>query len=402
MLAAMPSCSNNNSADDDDGSGSGATGGTGVSLTDTDGDGVPEDLEGATAPVTEDEIEAMRGEACAGWSAEPEPQGATLMMVVDASSSMNDAPPEGGSQSKWEVTRDALIEAVAMLSDDTQLAMLAYPNKRVEGRSGDSSMCVAVDQMVGLEELGVNGHRQTVIDALNAVQTNRCTPTHDAYASAVAEFSTAQATGQKYILLMTDGQPTLTLGCEPGNCSANMENGEQPVIDAISDAWTTHSIKTFVLGSPGSEVHSATGLDNRWWLSQAAEAGQTAKDVCSHDAEPYCHFDMTTGENFAEELRDALVAIVGQVVSCDYSLPAPPGGQTLDLSAINMILRPTNSAPLLIGRSSDPECEQGWYLDLASESVRLCSATCEAIQSDAGASAELLFGCDSIEDVEIR
>ncbi len=175
---------------------------------------------------------------------------------------MDDPPPEGGPLNKWEVARDALIEAVAMLSDDTQLALLAYPNKQIDGTSGDASMCVAVDQMVELQEPGVNGHRQTIIDALNAVETNRCTPTHDAYATAVSAMASAQATGQKYILLMTDGQPTLTLGCEPGSCTRDMENGEEPVINAIAEAWTTHSIKTFVLGSPGSGY--GTAVSNAW------------------------------------------------------------------------------------------------------------------------------------------
>jgi hypothetical protein len=144
----------------------------------------------------------------------------------------------------------------------------------------------------------------------------------------------------------------------------------------------------------------ATGFDNRWWLSEAAEVGQTAKDDGTDSAEPHCHFDMTTGENFAADLRDALVAIVGQVVSCDYTLPAPPVGEMLDLAAINMILRPTNSAPLFVVRQGDPNCAEGWYLDPVTQDVRLCSQTCEAVQSDAGASAELLFGGASIVEIQ--
>ncbi len=143
-----------------------------------------------------------------------------------------------------------------------------------------------------------------------------------------------------------------------------------------------------------------TGRDNRWWLSQAAEAGQTAAQPCSHTAEPYCHFDMTTGASFAEQLRDALVSIVGQVVSCDYSLPAPPAGETLDTNAINLVLRPSTTPPLLITRTTDPACAQGWYFDEAAQQVRLCSETCATIKADALARAQLFFGCGSI--VEVR
>ena len=98
-------------------------------------------------------------------------------------------------------------------------------------------------------------------------------------------------------------------------------------------------------------------------------------------------------------MRDALVSLVGQVVSCDHTLPSPPTGEMLDLAAINMILRPTNSEPLLISRTEDPICTQGWYLDPVTQDVKLCSQTCQVIQSAAGASAELLFGCAPVIDV---
>ncbi|MBN2193856.1 MAG: VWA domain-containing protein [Polyangiaceae bacterium] len=366
-------------------------------VVDISGDGVPDPVSAASVILSEAQIAELDNAACTGWSAEPEPRVASIMMVVDASSSMDAAPPEGGGRTKWEVTRDALIEAVNLLEDDVELGLLAYPNKRIAGTAGDASMCVAVDAMVPTVPLGVDNHRQVIIDALNDVETNQCTPTHDAYNAAIENFRNSTTNGEKYILLMTDGQPTLYQGCEPGNCNAaETPDSEQPVIDAVAAAWTNDDIKTFVLGCPGSEAHSVTGLDNRWWLSQAAEVGQTAAQPCSHTAEPYCHFDMTTGGSFAEELQAVLATIVGQVVSCDYNLPPPPPGENIDTNAINFILRPSTTPPLLLVRMQDPSCTQGWYLDPTTQKVRLCSDTCEMIQADSLARTNLYFGCDSL------
>jgi hypothetical protein len=371
----------------------------------TDITGVPGEDAPALAPgdfgvagkaVTEADIEAIRQQSCSGWAAEPEPIGATMFWVLDASSSMRDPPPEGGTLNKWEVTKDALIRAVNDLRADTYLGMLAYPNRVISGQAGDPSNCVNIDALTPLGPLD-DAHRQGMIDAINAVETNTCTPTLDAYNAAVEEFVNTPTVGDKYIMLMTDGQPTLDLNCNPGQCTNDLPGSEQPVIDAIAAAYNNYGIMTFVLGCPGSEVHSQTGRDNRWWLSQAAELGGTSPGNCSHEAEPYCHFDMTGDDiNFAEELNAALQTIVGSVVSCDYAIPAPPPGEAIDMSAVILILRPSGGEPIQILRNDNPGCApdgNGWYYDEATQRIKLCPETCKTAQSDAKARAELLFGC---------
>jgi len=380
-------------------SGDGGNGGSGGSpeFRDIDNDGeldplTPEDFDGAATPVSEDDLDAMRDRACTGWVAEPEPLGAGLFMVVDASGSMAAEPPEGGPRSKWEITRDAITEAVGSLSDDTAVGFLAYPNQPIEGE-GNPSMCVNTDALVQLGLLGQNDHRAEVIDGLNAVQTSRCTPTFDAYRAGLQDVVAQPFAGQKYMLLMTDGTPTLAENCAPGDCNVDLVDSESPIIAEIAAAYTDQHIRTFILGCPGSEEHTYTGLDNRWWLSQAAEAGGTSPGNCSHDAEPYCHFDMTGEDvNFAQELRDALVAIAGQVVSCQYAMPTPPAGESLDTNSIDLVLRPDGADPFLIQRTEAP-CEQGWFLNENTQQVEFCSETCDLVQSDPNAEAELMFGC---------
>ena len=89
-----------------------------------------------------------------------------------------------------------------------------------------------------------------------------------------------------------------------------------PLIPEAASALA-RGMKTFVIGSPGSE-------DARRSLSQMAEAGGTATEGCSHTGSPfYCHFDMTEEADFAVALRDALASISGLALSCAYDIPSP-------------------------------------------------------------------------------
>jgi hypothetical protein len=404
-LFIVVSCAEEGGDGGDSGDGGPITGPNNGEFRDVNDDGTPDPLDagdfgGGAKAVTESDVNNARSASCTGWAAEPEPTGSSIFFVVDASSSMRATANGTGSQSKWVVTRDALIDTVEALPDSTAVGLLGYPNKVVDGQPGDSSRCVNVDALIAPSLLGVGDFRQTIVDGLNAIETQTCTPTHDAYSVAVAEYnSLGGVVGQKYILLMTDGTPTLTLGCEPGQCAAG-DGYEQPVIDAIREANEQYNIKTFVLGSPGSEEHMDTGLDNRWWLSEAAEAGGTsAGNGCRHDGEPYCHFDMTQAADFTSALRDALDTIAGQVVSCDYAIPTPPADLEIDAASTNLFLFPGGADPIQLLQSVDPACDQGWYFDEATGHVTLCSGSCALAQSDPQLRLELMFGCQSEQTI---
>jgi hypothetical protein len=415
VLGAALSCSSDDegSGDDDDNDDDSTQVDPNSEFRDTDGDGQPDPLTAsdfgeAGMAVTEDELTAWRNESCTGQSVEPEPLGATLFLVLDASSSMDAEAAGTGNQSKWEATRDAMIDAIGDLDDSTAVGLLGYPNKVVDRVPGSTDSCVNVDALISLNLLGSGDHRQTIIDGLNAIETETCTPTHDAYTVARADFAATPAAGQKYLLLMTDGQPTYTLNCQgppdnPEGCGSGVDTpqgtfpSEEAIIAEITAAYQEDNIKTFILGSPGSEQHMETGLDNRWWLSEAARAGGTAiSTTCSDDGPNYCHFDMTQSPDFSAALRETLGNIVGQVLACDYEVPLPPEGETVDYNQTSMVIWPGGANPIQILPADGPDCEQGWYVDSSTDPARvlLCSQTCEVAQSDPQARIELLFGCD--------
>jgi hypothetical protein len=198
--------------------------------------------------------------------------------------------------------------------------------------------------------------------------------------------------GNRFMLLITDGQPTFSLQCL-GTGSTSMPVNEQPIVDEIGAAHG-QGIRTFVIGSPGSERNDSTGADARPWLSRAANAGATPSPGCSDTGPNYCHMDMTQATDFGAALRSGLAQIAGTLVSCTYDLPAPPAGQQLDLGKINVINTPGGGNPTILPRSDDPNCTDGWYLD-SNNRVVLCSNTCAQVQADPQVGLEVLFGCKS-------
>ncbi|HOU92657.1 MAG TPA: vWA domain-containing protein, partial [Polyangiaceae bacterium] len=283
----------------DGGSGVGGSGGDVEYLPctggETSGGCIPETLtasafgDGAVS-LTEAEYDETWKSMCAEKRVVLPGTPASLMIVLDASATMDAAANGTGEASKWAVTRDALKAMLASLPDSAAVGLLGYPNRVVSGVPGGHEECVALDAMVPVQALGSGDWRAELDDGLDAIQTEACTPTHDAYVAAVDAYPAASSpTSERFVLLITDGVPTLSLGCAPGECGVG-DGYEQAVIDEIEWTRTALGIQTLVLGLPGSEEAYET-LDNRWWLSMAAEAGGTPALNCSHDEVPYCHLD---------------------------------------------------------------------------------------------------------------
>lgn len=377
--------------------------GNSIDLGDGDGDSLanPATDKGGTRPITEEEAEQLEGGACAGWAAEPEPYPSSIMMVVDISSSMNDTTPATGGQTKWEVTRDALQEAVETLPGTLTVGMVMYPNKDTSAARTeefkDASECVNDDEIVPFNLLGDadSGHRTLIDNALENAFLFSSTPTHDAYFTALEEVKAANIPGNPFMLLITDGQPTLSRGCI-GEPDLTPSRDPQPIIDEIAAA-KADGISTFLIGSPGSEQNVGSGDDARWWLSEAAEAGGTsAGGDCSHSGVPYCHFDMVEEDDFSASLRGALANIAGQVLDCDYTLPEPPAGQELDLRNINIVLTAPDSGDqtLVLRDAAGEGCDEGWYL--SQNRVHLCEETCDEVLATTGTSLKIHFGCEPL------
>jgi hypothetical protein len=143
-------------------------------------------------------------------------------------------------------------------------------------------------------------------------------------------------------------------------------------------------------------VDDATGADARWWVSQAAVAGETSTGDCSHDASPYCHYDLADADQLALALGQALQHALGQVEDCHYPLPIPPEGALVELDAIHFVVWLDSGDPIAILRNENPGCApdgHGWYFDEATMMLGICPETCALLRSDPLAELELIVGC---------
>ena len=391
----------NCSSDVDDGGGSGGGINVGSSTGTGSGIGVGSNgggtgtYDGGEIPITPAQVTAIKNQACAGESVQTEALPSVLELVIDTSSSMNQAAPGGGG-SKWDVTKAALLDAVpgsngnAGLPPGTGVGLIFYPNTTVDPVSRTSqpvTACVNTGAMVAPALLGdANGaHRGVIRNAISQVMLASSTPTHDAYKYAFENgISKTNVPGRRYMLLITDGTPTLSLGCMNPSGSLNDQDPAPIVaeIKRVADA----GVKTFLIGSPGSEA-------NRGWMSQAAVIGGTSTPGCNVNGPNYCHMDMTTAPNFSAALRDGLAAVVGAINSCTYEFGTPPAGQTISASNITVTMSSGGQSTLVV-RDDVGDCTKGWQLT-QDKHILLCPDTCATVQADPLITVDVMFGCDS-------
>jgi hypothetical protein len=363
--------------------------------------------DGGDKIITSDQVKAIESSACAGWSGELESGPSKLQLVVDISSSMNQKA--GSSQeTKWAATQNALMEAIPGdgtatypgLSASTAVGLLFYPNKQSTPTVAQQALAACLDTaaMIPMAQLGgatsADTQRAKIRQAFQSAVLAQGTPTYDAYTYALnnSTLSTAASAlpGAPFQLLITDGQPTIAQGCSNPNGDIS-DVDSAPIVQAVTDAWTQHGVKTFVIGSPGSE-------DARAWLSQAAVAGQTAASGCAVGGPNYCHMDMTTAPNFSAALSTGLAQVTSQIASCTYSLPTSPAGQTLDLTQISVIANLSTGIHFLIQDTSG-DCTVGWQFD-DQKNIKLCAQTCATIQADPTATVDVAVVCaDAINQI---
>jgi hypothetical protein len=324
-------------------------------------------------------------EKCTGTEQGTTPLPPILEFLIDYSGSMNERPMMATTgPRKYESTRDALIQAFTDMADGTGTGLIFYPNTG-NSKSGGGAACITRQQAVPMATLNATV-RQALISALQAKTTSGATPTHDAFVYATDTLAASTLMGNKYVVLVTDGAPTYSLGCM-GTGQAAVDNA--PLIQAVADANTMRGIKTFVIGSPGSEPALAS-------LSAMATQGGTAKVGCSDAGPNYCHFDMTTAPDLAAALNEAFKAITGSVITCNYTIPPPMSGKMVDPNLVNVNFTSSSGTVTQIGKDPDPAgaaCNHGWQYAANNTQIILCPDTCDLVKQDPNAKVNVVLGC---------
>lgn len=342
---------------------------------------------GSLGPVGFLGDEGVVEQACVDQFAGVTERPPVIEFVVDTSGSMNwvagtERLPDSGERSKWDITRDALTTAIANMPDAAAVGLSYYPNTSGGGPECHQPLAAAPIAPLTPE------HR-ALIERVNGEQVAQGgTPTHGAYEFGVEQLAASALIGSRFLVLITDGIPTYTLECG-GDGQTRVDAA--PLIASVDQRFREESIKTFVIGSPGSEPA-------REELSKMAFVGGTGVAGCSTDTAANCHFDMTTAEDFSAALNQALGDIAEATLGCDYAVPEPPAGRSrIDLNDVSVVVESGGTPISEFERSTSADCASGWQYSSDQTSIVLCRSSCDEltrlVRETPDISVRVKFGC---------
>lgn len=339
--------------------------------------------------------------ACSAQSYASQAVPSSILFVIDRSGSMDCNPPptqttdacnadstrlDPSKPSKWEITTKALNDAFTGLAGSNGSVGLSF--------FSTDDIC-GVSSLPSVELAPASGAQLTALSAsLAKTEPAGGTPIVGAVISAYHHLhEDLHAPGNRYVVLITDGEESCgTKGSETD--AADLAAARQQLLTVEVQKAREANIKTFVVGSPGSE-------GARDFLSELAFQGGTANDPnCVHGtANGNCHFDLSTQADFATVLSTTLVKIGGKALGCQFQAPAGASASTT-----NVQYTQGGGAPVCFKNDNAP-CDggaNGWQFAKNADGtndltrVVLCGDACTKVKADPSTTVDVVLGCDII------
>jgi hypothetical protein len=284
---------------------------------------------------------------------------AELLLVLDRSGSMKDAP-DGASDStpKWDLVVPAVNQVIQATDATISWGLKVFPE-------GDGDECVAtgVTSRIDVELTAMNAAKVTGAISTTTPEGNG-TPTGDAIAQGLKYLQSLTDENPKYMVLATDGEPS---------CPKPSDSARAHAVQSIAAAATA-GVHTFVLGVATTKK-SATSI-----LNDMAIAGLEPR---SDDPNPLAsRFYLA---NSRDQLVTALQLITGQISGCTFTWDEPPPV-------------PENIAVKVGGVKAPHDPKDGWeYSNSDHTGVEVRGSWCEKIKTTASNRVEIVFGCPDVE-----
>jgi hypothetical protein len=304
-------------------------------------------------------IDAGGEEKCGEHRFDLERKPAELLLVLDRSASMKDAPDGASDKTpKWDLVVPAVNQVIQATDATISWGLKVFPE-------GDGDECVAtgVTNRIDVELTAMNAAKVTGAISMTMPEGNG-TPTGDAIAQGFKYLQSLTDANPKYMLLATDGEPS---------CPKPSDSARPHAVQSISMAAAA-GVHTFVLGVATTKK-SATSI-----LNDMAIAGLEPRD---DDPNPLAsRFYLA---NSRDQLVTALQLITGQISGCTFSWDEPPPV-------------PENIAVKVGGVKAPHDPKDGWeYSSSDHTGVEVRGSWCEKIKTTASNRVEIVFGCPNIE-----
>jgi hypothetical protein len=349
--------------------------------------------------------------ACSGARIEVDGLPHFVHFLVDASDSMN-AAVTGSAATQWPSTLQSLLETFDTIQfvdpyHYVQPGLRLLPLHSLNASA--TAPCIASLPEVPLAATTGDVHAQfaLITQILNETVPAGKTPLMDAYQAAATELAARPlAMAAASIVLVTDGNGSLGTGCSSACTPTSAAGGapaqatacevrklastvdaevadHQPLLDAIDTLYTTVGIRTFVVGTEGSEA-------NREWLSTAAVLGGTAKAAHCGTTSPNgsCHIDLPGGDNLASVLSSHFTSSLFPDAHCTSGFVLS-GDEALN---VVLVQSPDGIQWVTQDTLNTPTCREGFRAD-ANGVIKFCMDTCTRLKQTAISSIEVLHVC---------
>jgi hypothetical protein len=167
--------------------------------------------------------------------------------------------------------------------------------------------------------------------------------------------------GKIAIVLVTDG--------DPQSCDGN----DVTAVATSAAAAAAANIPTHVIGI-------GEGLTN---LKTIASAGGTTPILVGTGS----------ASRLKADLASAVRSIATAELGCEYGLPAPPAGTSLDVNAVNVDFTASGETQKTLTYSANCGDANGWHYDSTSNPTKivLCPGTCNMLGAEG--KVDVVFGC---------
>lgn len=328
--------------------------------------------------------------ACASVKYDGKKIPASLLIVLDRSASMD-------KDAKWTSAVSALKSALAAADDELPVGILYFPEGKFD--STKTAGCILAPTAPGcsatLLDNGCTDIRKVPYVDVGPLKTTRPlisksmddtkptgdnTPTRWALKNGWQIMRTTAAAGDRFVLLVTDGEPTTYSPAFGGLPEMSKECGDQATMEKeTTDAFKgAPVVKTFVIGAPGSEKAAS-------FLSHLAINGGTRRTAtCTSD----CHYQIGSG-SFEADLAKALNEITGKIATCIFAVPT---GTDVDPNKVNVVLESAGAGSDVLRDESHTD---GWdYTDGTKTKIELYGPKCDQVKASPGKVAvQILLGC---------
>ena len=325
--------------------------------------------------------------ACATGTASAKLSNVRMLVMFDRSTSMNDEADETTGATRWDLASSALTGFFAdPAAGGLQVALRFFPHDSPAPGCNDDACDIGAcaQPVVPLATLAADpadAHEAALVAASVAAAPpvrmpgqgmnagSQGTPISAALGGALS-WAEAQRTAapeeSAVVVLVTDG--------EPNGCEEEIET----IAGLAANAFTTSGIRTYAIGLTGSQESDMDAI---------AAAGGTTEGIF-----------ITDGATAKQDLLNALAAIRGSVLDCDFEMPKASNGMQVDPTKVNVKYTPAGGTQMTLGRVPDASAcgtIPGWYYDneLNPTRILLCPASCNTASVEVDATLEVLLGC---------